>query len=316
MKNKFLLLGLGAAGLYYVSSKKETPKKPEQKKQEEPKQEEPQPGEDEEEEEEEIGGLIPLPLPLPEEKGKGKMVGDLKGQILVNFDFGDLYVDHYQTGNEYPAKADAKDLWVSDSCKSWAIGEEFDYKLPQKLVFIETEQPEAMVDPREYWDLFGADTSPQPWYLNHYKKDPIAKQWAANIVEYFTGCDVTVPRRENYNTYQDYAFIISQFVKTPLGRLWASLYRRIEDGMFDHWAAKYPDEAADHILALQAVKAVKENKDKSTNDQTNIAYWASFDDEPYKIDPNNPEHKPYKDAWTKINIYVKEYKDYAKTYGY
>lgn len=317
MKNKFLLLGLGAAGLYYISSQKKTePSKP---KAEPEKKEEPQvePPAEEEEDWKEEGGLVPLPEPLPEEKGEGKMVGDLKGDILVDFDFNDLYSDHLQTGKEYPEKADSKDLWISDSCQSWAIGEEFDYKLPQKLAFPETDNPEAMVDPREYWDLFGGDMSPEPWYFNKLTSDSIARAWTANLIEYHSGdCNVTVPRRQDYDTYQDYAFVIAQFVKTPIGELWAAMYRRIEDGMYDHWAPQYPDQAEEHVYALNAVEAVKKNKTKSTKDQTNIAYWAALPDGPKKIDPNNPEHKPYQTAWLKIHMYVKKYKDYVKTHGY
>lgn len=321
MKNKFLLIALAGGGALYFSSKKKKTTPKEEKlpslddlNYDDLPQVEDEPMTDDQIQEEQED----MPLPLPEEEGKGK-VEDLKidENVLVNFDFGKFYSLHKQTGKEYPEKGDTQDLWISDSCNSWGIGKDFEGRLPQKLVLWDTEEPEAMISPTEYWDIGGGDISPEPWYPNILPNGPIAAQWAANLIDYHKGnCNVIIPRRGDYESYQDYAVIISKFVKTPIGNLWAELYKRIEDHMYADWAAKNPKKAFDHELRINAVDAVRKNPNKSINEQTNIAYYNSFDNEPKKLDPNNPEHKPFIDAWNKIKMYVKEYIGYAKQYGY
>lgn len=322
MKLSLPLIAIAVGGAYALSSKKPATKKTTKLP--------PPPGEDlpslddkdKEEEDEKKTEDVADDLPPVEDEDKID-VPDKKqeGGFNVDINMNNFYSPYLQTNNEQPAEADSETLWISDTCLSWAVGKDF-YKhvsLPEKLLFSNPKDPDKWLTPTEYWDIQGGDITPSPWYLPILPVDAPARAFAANVIDLHTKCGISPPRRSQFKSYQDYALVYNKFLTTPLGKLMQELSHKIDSMMYDHWASKYPEKAQLEDYKYYALKAIEENPSKSINDQTNIAYWEAFSNDPNmpkKIDPKNPAHAPYKEAWLRMNIYVKEYRNYIKQYGY
>ncbi len=230
-----------------------------------------------------------------------------------------LYYDPFlQQNNQTPAIVDIKSIWISDNCMSWAVGKDYKLELPEKYLYANPTDSEALTTPWQWWNKIGANFSPSPWYLNDLPSDSPARAFASNVVDFWNKCDISAPRRKQFKTYSEYKFVFDKFIQTPLGKLLAYLIGRANEEMYSKWETKYPQEATFEIYKGWALKAILEYPKKTVDEQTTIAYhWAFTDDKdaPLKIDPKNPAHKPYKSAWMRINIEVKNYKGLIQQYG-
>lgn len=319
MNKALLVLGLGA-GAYFLTKKQPVKKEVKKDLPSLDDEELPPPPKDEELEGLDDYDFDTLPQVDPNDPNK-PVQDDLvieEGNIIPQINMTKFYDPFYVTGKEQPDNPDTTKLWLSDTCLSWGIGRDFVPALPALYLFENPSDPEQMITPMEYWDMVGGDISPAPYYYNHFQNDIPARAFVANLIDYYSKCNISVPRRSSFNNYGDYKIVMTNFAKTPMGQLNEKMYKEIRQMMYDHWAQQYPDKAFLEDLKGWALRAVLKNPGASIVKQTDIAYAGMFEDDPNapkKIDPKNPAHKPYLDAWIRIEIYVKEYRGYIKQYG-
>lgn len=230
------------------------------------------------------------------------------------------YYDPYFLTDIYgPANVDEKKIWISNDCMDWGVRKTYDFSLPEKFLYEKPLNPEKLTTPSQYWDKVGADMSPAPVYIANLPVDSPHAAIAANIVDYFAPCNISPPRRKQFKTYGEYKIIRSKFAETPLGKLFEYLNAKVKDLMLASWSKKYPDAARGETLRAWALWAIKNNPNQNDFGKlTDIAYIGLAEqvpDAPKKLDPKNPDHKPYIDLWMRLNIEVKNYKGLIKQWG-
>lgn len=260
------------------------------------------------------------PDPIPEENLPKS--DDVEGQVQLIPNMDEYYSKWIRSGKEAPANPDKNKIWISQSCSSWGIGKNWDPVLPAKYVVENPSDPEILMSPENYVDLFNDDQTPP---VKHYKFNLLGEyqpyQWTRNLLTLYSlynDCKNVIPSRKNYATFKEYHEALQDFVKTPFGKMFKELSFMIEDRMFDYWSNKYPQAGINERLKGWALWAVRKYPKYSATEQTDQAYKQAFADDPNapkKINPKIPSHKPYKEAWTYINIAVKQYRIWISQYG-
>lgn len=235
------------------------------------------------------------------------------------------YYDPYLVINEWcPANIDEKQIWISNDCTNWGIRKGYDFSLPEKYLYPDPVNPDKLTTPAQYWDKVGSTLSPAPIYIANLPMDTPHAAIAANIFDYFSPCDISPPRRKQFNTYGEYKIVRTKFAETPLGKLFEYINDRVKKLMLASWDKKYPGDAekgtgaAGETLKAWAMWAIKTNPNLSNFTKlTDIAYAELAKDAgfPKKLNPENPDHKPYVNVWTRLNIEVKNYKGLIKQWG-
>ena len=311
MKSPLVLFGLAGAA-YFATRKKPTSGKKDTKV--DPKKEEPKTDDTKVDDNKNLPQVDNgKDLPQVDEKDP---VEEAEEKVEVNL-AKEYYDPYYSETNLAPAVMDANTIWISNDCLSWGVGKNYKLALPEKYLYAQPVNPDKLVTPWEWWDKIGAKMTPAPWYLNSYQGDIPARAFVANVIDLWNKCPVSPPRRKDFKNYSEYQIVVKKFAATPLGKLFSYLIDRATDEMYSNWENKYPNEALIETFKGWALKAIIEYPKKTTNEQTSIAYHWAFEgtDAPQKIEPNNPAHKQYLDAWIRINIEVKNYKGLIKQYG-
>jgi len=268
-------------------------------------------------------------LPQVDDQDEDKpKVDDKDPNEGIKTDIAEYYDPYLINNGEYPSQGNKQLgtdlLWVSESCQSWGVGKTFlaNVTLPEKYLFANTNNPDNLLTPAEYWDRAGKEFSPAPWYINNIPSDIPCRAFAANVIDYWkkytNNCDISPPRRSNFKTYGEYKIILNKFASTPLGKLFDYLSFAIQEQMYSAWEKKYPNEALLEIYKSWALDAVVKYPNETAGKQTDLAYAWTFKDDPdapKKLNPKNPKHKAYISAWTRINIEVKNYRGLIKLYG-
>lgn len=252
------------------------------------------------------------PLPQP----PGDQPKD--GQIIIKPNFGNFYGTYLINNDEAPAIISADNLWISQTCQSWGIGKNFEGRLPAKFIDSNYTDPEIFISPIEFWA--GKDGSPTPHYIAHLPDDTIYRKWARNLIQYYSGgnCGNEIPRRKNYPSYQSFDMALQTFEETPIGQLYKTLYRQIGNAMYKSWASDFANKALEEDLRYGALWAAKNFPNLSVNDQTDEAYKKLFENDPKApkiLNPNNPAHKEYVNAWINLKQWIKGYIDLLGKYG-
>lgn len=238
---------------------------------------------------------------------------DQENQIKINL--GDYYSTFYQTDSEQPEDPSESDLWVSDTCLSWGIGKKFHGVLPAKIVLTNPPNPDKLIGPIEWWTIWGGDVTPAPHYFGNYTVDLAYRNWARVLIQYYTHCGDDIPMRKNFPTFKAYVKALDEYEKTPIGKLYRHIYRKVGTSMIYAWEKAFPDKEYDEALKWNALWAVRNYPKSSIDQQTNQAYYKVFPTGPKKINPNDPNHEQFKDAWIFMNIEIKGLRNMIKTYG-
>lgn len=323
MKPSLALLGLLGGGVYLFTKKPVTKKT--DKKDTKPAGEKPSDNKDlpniDEEDEDDLPDVDDKETEEEEENDQEAENEASDEEIKANtIALMEKYYDPYfLTGIEGPANVNNKKIWISNDCLNWGIRKGYDFSLPEKYLYPVPVNPDKLTTPSQYWDKIGDDMTPTPWYINDYPVDTPPAAISAQLIDYYSPCDISAPRRKQFKTYGEYKIVRQKFAQTPLGKLFEYLVETIGDTMFDSWAKKYPDQAELELFKGWALKAIRNNpKITDAGKLTDIAYaliFGGMPEAPKKIDPKNPNHKYYLDAWMRINIEVKNYKGLIKQYG-
>lgn len=314
MKSPLLVLGLVGAGAYFFT-KKEKPAADKKEDKKEDKKDLPQ-----------VDTNKDLPQVDDKDEDKPEVEDNEEEGIKVNI--ADYYDPYLINNNESPSDGNEQFgtdmLWISKSCQSWGVGKTFlaNVTLPEKYLFADTNTPDKLLTPAQYWAKAGGEFSPAPWYLNNIPTDIPGRAFAANVIDYWkqysNKCDISPPRRSSFKTYGEYKIILSKFAATPLGKLFDYLSLQIQEQMYLAWEKKYPNQALLEIYKGYALDAVLKYPNETAGKQTDIAYAWTFANDPNapkKLNPKNPAHKDYISAWTRINSEVKNYRGLIKQYG-
>lgn len=322
MKPSLALLGLLGGGVYLLT-KKPTPttKKSTETK---PTDKDTKPSDTDlpnvdDEEEKDLPGVDDKDPPLDDDEDKDPEASDEEIKEDTIKLMNEYYNPYLLTGISGPNNVNEKKIWISNDCMNWGVRKGYDLSLPEKYLYPNPTNPDKLTTPWQYWEKIGADLSPAPIYLADLPSDSPHAAIAANIVDYFTPCDISPPRRKQFKTYGEYKIVRNKFAETPLGKLFEYLSSTIKNVMLAPWEKKYPEKAKMETLKAWAMWAIKNNPNLNDFGKlTDIAYTglvSQIPEAPKKIDPKNPAHKPYLDMWMRINIEVKNYKGLIKQYG-
>jgi hypothetical protein len=229
-----------------------------------------------------------------------------------------------QMNGEVPLDPDITKLWISKTCNSWGIGKNWEAVLPAKYVFTKTGmeskglKPTDAISPVDYINLMKNSSSPDPVYPYSFPGDMIYYQWARNIIDLYSGCGVTIPKRENYPKFKYYENALLDFIKTPIGKLFQVISEEARTSMYEQWAKLYPAQADQEDLKGWALWAVRKYPKYSYVEQTDQAYAKAFENDPNapkKLNPKSPSHQAYIKAWTNLSQYVKSFRNWIPVYG-
>lgn len=249
-----------------------------------------------------------------DEEDKPDPVETEDNQIKVKYNLDKFYGTYFQTDDEQPVDPSEEDLWVSDTCQSWGIGKQFYGHLPSKLVLDNSQDPK-LIGPIEWWQIRGKEISPAPHYFANIESDLGYRSWARLLIQYYTHCGDDIPMRKDFSSYKAYKSALDKYEQTPIGKLYRHLYLKIGHSMLNQWEKDYPQLVIKEDLKYNALWAVRTYPKLSVDEQTNKAYYAAFPNGPKKINPNDPNHKEYKDAWIYLNIEIKSLRNLMKSWG-
>lgn len=253
-----------------------------------------------------------------------KQIPDQQGGNNIDVIMDKYYSKWYQVPGEKPALADPNSLWISDTCKSWAVGKYFivdkDHHiaayLPEKYVDDNKPNSNLEINPVTWWENSTMrDISPDPIYEPEFIVDVPPRSWAMNLIRLHSKCNINFPRRKNFKTYQEYNAVRKQFATTPMGQLWEYLTVQVSDVMFDAWRVAYPTKAEQEIIKYWALSAIMNNPKMTIGNQTDWAYakyTLGDKNAPKKIGPKDTK---YKKLWTNLNVEIKNYLGLIKQYG-
>lgn len=253
-----------------------------------------------------------LPPINPKDKPEPKGDGNPNMKIDMEKYYGKRF---FITGNEQPADPSTNDLWISDSCLSWAIGKDYPGLLPEKTVFPDSVNIDKLISALDWWAVQGKDYSPAPWYYAQLPNDLPYRTWAQRLIQFYTKCGKNIPQRKDFKNYKDFQTVLTKFESTPIGKLYRELYRMVGEAMLEDWEEKYPSEAIDELLKYWSLWSIRNNPKLSLTDKTDEAYKKAFPNGPKKIDPKNPDHKEYKDGWYFMYNEIKSMMNYMKQHG-
>lgn len=254
-----------------------------------------------------------------------KQIPDQQGGNNIDVIMDKFYSKWLQAPGEKPALANANSLWISDTCKSWAVGKYFivdkDHHiaayLPEKYVDENKPNSNLEINPVTWWENSTMnDISPDPIYEPELIVDVPPRNWAMNLIKLHSKCKINFPRRKNFKTYQEYNAVRKQFANTPMGQLWEYLTIQVSDVMTDAWRVAYPAKYEQEIVKYWALSAIMANPKATSGNQTDWAYakYTSGDkNAPKKIGPKDTK---YKKIWTNLNVEIKNYLGLIKQYGY
>jgi hypothetical protein len=210
---------------------------------------------------------------------------------------------------DLPFGLDPDGFYSSDDCNITAIGGDFE----KPYIIVGEEPDEQYVDPVGFWKYVDAttsrpnDTGPNQTGLS------TAMQFSLRLFE-DADCYEKIPKPGAYATREAYDNAWTHFLNAypAFSQLFMEIHENyVTEPMMDAWAAQDPVGSNQYEMSLVVQEALENFPNESVNEITNQAYYSLFYDDanaPDVIDPANPAHDPYKQAWLDLRDLVVQMK--------
>ncbi len=253
-----------------------------------------------------------LPEPPVEEKKVEPPADDYHDQVIA-------VLEEYRLPEGYefpelPMEAWAESLWISDDCQAWAMGVDFKASV---LGDVPEEFYEAMVQSTIEDDPVVAKTHPDEWEERMFGEDyefpydTPAKRYAVNVIKdlyngRYAECADLLPDASEHDSWQSYLGAWNDLLETTpyLYSVWHQIYSYALPRMVAVWEESFPEAYQEWVERSIAEEAAEKNL--NLEDKTDWAYAKAYPDGPSPLDPEDPEHEPYIEAWIRLQEYIKE----------
>lgn len=221
--------------------------------------------------------------------------------------------DGYSLPEDIPSQEWPTTLWLAGDCGAWAlgtdyIGEGYDgvvepdiYEFYHQVVDLTAQSdPELASSPPDHWEQI-------LWNRGEEAFDSPTKRWAIeHLAEMNPACAQLIPSAEDFDSWETYLGAFQTLLQQNPGfyTLYHRLYDAAQELMDVAWAERFPEEATywhERDWASQAL-----DQDLNLEDKTDWAFHHAYPDGPEVIDPNNPEHQVWVDAWLRLRALIQE----------
>jgi len=262
---------------------------------------------------------IPPPEPLPEPNGGGDGGDGEPAPTPENQQVLAVLEDYVMPdGYEFPQDVTTEEwpatMWVSEDCKAYAVGKQFRPLITDDIVefynsvvdTVAEDDAELASSPPDHWDEILFDAGETPF-------ESPTKRWAMQYLFDFDGgvyemCAAKLPVVQDYPSWDAYLQAFADFSaqEPALYRLfYRHLYQPAMQVMDAAWRERFPLEAQMWHEREWAYKALDQNL--NLEDRTDWAFHHAYADGPEVLDPNDPGHQDYIQAWIRLRDMIKEF---------
>lgn len=253
----------------------------------------------------------PLPEPKPEEKTEPPPSEKNEAILAVLEDY--VIPDGYDFPAEIPTEAWPTALWISEDCKAFALGADYKNAVTQEVLDFYTDTLETVSGTEDDW-LIGMH--PDYWGQLLYESGSTVfesppKRFVIQLLFDLGGgayvkCAERMPLIQDYETPEGYLAAWGELREEDpaLYKLFYHVYSHARDTMEAAWEEQYPDAAQEWVEREWAGEAAEQ--DLNLEDKADWAFHHAYPDGPEVLDPENPDHEPYIDAWVRLKGYIQE----------
>jgi hypothetical protein len=261
------------------------------------------------------GGGGQKPLPEPDDgadSGEPAPTPENQKVLAVLDDY--VMPDGYEFPDDITTEEWPETLWLSDDCKAYAVGSDFVATLTPDITefyhaVVDTviqDDPELASAPPDHWEQVMFDAG----YENPFESP--TKRWAIQYLfdtddGIHAVCADKLPVLQDFESWDEYlaAFAALKEEEPALYRLfYRHLYQPAIEVMETEWEERFPEQAQLWIEREWAAQAMEQNL--NLEDRTDWAFHHAYPEGPEVLDPENPEHQDYVQAWLRLNEMIKE----------